>query len=111
MDTDKKLRETVENVVSRYIIGFAFDGIKKSHEFQPNANPKKMVDALVKEISENLSYQTVVPQFDVMVPKQEELAIQFCAEIAGPLGKPGRNLDPVRLLEMAEALYKAEVDA
>ena len=51
------------------------------------------------------------PQFDVMAPGQEELAIQFCAEIAGPLGQPGRNPDPVRLLEMAEALYKAEADA
>ena len=111
MDTEAKLREVVENVVARYVIGFAFTGIQKSHEFQPNANPKKMTDALVKEISENLSYKTVVPQFDVMVPKQEELAIKFCAEIAGPLGKPGSPPDPVRLLEMAEALYKAEVDA
>lgn len=51
------------------------------------------------------------PQFDCMAPGQEELAIQFCAEIAGPRGKPGRNPDPVRLLEMAEALYKAEADA
>ncbi len=51
------------------------------------------------------------PGFDCMVPGQEELAIQFCAEIAGPRGQPGRNPDPVRLLEMAEALYKAEADA
>lgn len=51
------------------------------------------------------------PQFDVMAPGQEDLAIQFCAEIAGPRGKPGRNPDPVRLLEMAQALYKAEADA
>ena len=48
------------------------------------------------------------PQFDAMAPGQEELAIQFCAEIAGPRGKPGRSPDPVRLLEMAEALYQAE---
>ena len=51
------------------------------------------------------------PQFDCMAPGQEELAVQFCAEIAGPRGQPGRNPDPVRLLEMAEALYKAEADA
>ncbi len=51
------------------------------------------------------------PQFDAMAPGQEELAVQFCAEIAGPRGKPGCNPDPVRLLEMAEALYKAEADA
>jgi hypothetical protein len=51
------------------------------------------------------------PQFDAMAPGQEELAVQFCAEIAGPRGQPGRNPDPVRLLEMAQALYKAEADA
>lgn len=48
------------------------------------------------------------PQFDCMTPKQEELALQFCQEIAGPRGKRGSPPDPVRLLEMAEALYKAE---
>ena len=48
------------------------------------------------------------PQFDCMTPKQEELAVQFCQEIAGPRGKRGSPPDPVRLLEMAEALYKAE---
>lgn len=51
------------------------------------------------------------PGFDCMVPGQEELVMQFCLEIAGPLGKPGRNPDPVRLLEMAQELYKAEADA
>ena len=39
---------------------------------------------------------TWAPQFDCMAPGQEELAIQFCAEIAGPRGKPGRNPDSVR---------------
>ena len=48
------------------------------------------------------------PQFDVMSPKQEVLVQQFCAEIAGPKGEPGRPPDPVRLLEMAQALYEAE---
>ena len=48
------------------------------------------------------------PQFDCMTPKQEELALQCCQEIAGPRGKRGSPPDPVRLLEMAEALYKAE---
>lgn len=48
------------------------------------------------------------PQFDVISPKQEELVLEFCAEIAGPKGKPGRPPDPVRLLEMAQALYEAE---
>ena len=51
------------------------------------------------------------PQFDCMAPGQEELAMQFCLEIAGPRGKKGSPPDPVRLLEMAEALYKAEADA
>lgn len=51
------------------------------------------------------------PQFDCMAPGQEELAIQFCVEIAGLRGKKGSPPDPVRLLEMAQALYKAEADA
>jgi hypothetical protein len=51
------------------------------------------------------------PSFDIMVPGQEELVMQFCAEIAGPKGKPGRPPDPVRLLEMAEALYQVERQA
>lgn len=48
------------------------------------------------------------PEFDSMSPKQEELAVQFANEISGPRGKSGRLPDPVRVLEMAEALYKAE---
>lgn len=48
------------------------------------------------------------PQFDVMSPGQEALVMQFCLEIAGPRGQPGRPPDPVRLLEMAQALYEAE---
>lgn len=64
-----------------------------------------------RKILELRAPPTWEPQFDCMAPGQEELAIQFCAEIAGPRGKPGRNPDPVRLLEMAQALYKAEADA
>lgn len=48
------------------------------------------------------------PQFNVMSPTQEALVQQYCAEIAGPKGKPGRPPDPVRLLEMAQELYLAE---
>ncbi len=48
------------------------------------------------------------PQFDVTSSKQEDLVRQFCAEIAGAKGEPGRPPDPVRLLEMAQALYDAE---
>lgn len=43
-----------------------------------------------------------------MSTRQEELAIQFCQEIAGRRGEPGSLPDPVRLLEMAQALYEAE---
>lgn len=50
------------------------------------------------------------PKFDCMSAKQEELVNRFCAEIAGPRGKPGRPPDPVALLEMAQALYEAERD-
>ena len=48
------------------------------------------------------------PQFDAMSVEQERLAEQFCAEIAGPRGGKPSLPDPVRLLEMAEALYRAE---
>ncbi|MBB6578984.1 hypothetical protein HNP33_003089 [Comamonas odontotermitis] len=51
------------------------------------------------------------PEFLAMTPGQEELAMKFCMEIAGPKGKPGRLPDPVRLLEMAEELYQAERQA
>ena len=51
------------------------------------------------------------PGFDFMAPGQEELAMQFCLEIAGPRGKKGSPPDPVRLMEMCQALYKAEADA
>lgn len=54
--------------------------------------------------------QTWEPEFNAMAPRQEDLAIRFCAEIAGPKGQPGRPPDPVRLLEMAEQLYRAERD-
>lgn len=49
------------------------------------------------------------PQFDAMEPAQEALAIQFCMEIAGQKGERGSPPDPVRLLEMALALYEAEM--
>lgn len=48
-------------------------------------------------------------KFDVMSPDQEELAIQFCNEI-GEARDRGLSIDAVRLLEMAEALYQAEMD-
>lgn len=50
-----------------------------------------------------------VCKFDAMSPAQEALAVQFCEEIAGPRGQQSRHPDPVRLLEMAEALYLAEL--
>ena len=49
-------------------------------------------------------------QFDVMSPEQEELAISFCNEIGNARDR-GLSIDAVRLLEMAEALYQAEMDA
>lgn len=48
------------------------------------------------------------PAFDVMSWDQEKLAIKFCEEIAGKRGEKGSSPDPVRLLEMAQALYEAE---
>jgi polyhydroxyalkanoate synthesis regulator phasin len=50
------------------------------------------------------------PKFEAMSPKQEQLAQQFSMEIAGPRGGKPSLPDPVRLLEIAEALYQAERD-
>src|SRR4051794_29739219 len=48
------------------------------------------------------------PSFDAHSLEQERLVREFCFEIAGALDKPGSPPDPVRLLEMAQALYEAE---
>lgn len=61
-----------------------------------------------REEADALKVEGWRPAFDVMSPRQEELVIQFCQEIAGRKGEPGRLPDPVRLLEMAQALYEAE---
>ena len=50
------------------------------------------------------------PQFDACSSEQEQLAQQFGAEIAAWRAEPGVLFDPVRLLEIAEALYIAERD-
>lgn len=50
----------------------------------------------------------VEPEFDAMNPDQERFAIEFCEEIAGKKGDKPLLPDPVRLLEMAQALYMAE---
>lgn len=49
-------------------------------------------------------------QFDVMVPAQEALVLEFCNEI-GEARDRGLAIDAVRLLEMAHELYRAEIEA
>jgi hypothetical protein len=49
-------------------------------------------------------------QFDVCAPGQEELAIAFVNEISQTARDRGATPDPIRLLEMAEALYRAEAE-
>lgn len=66
--------------------------------------------ALAREEIDTLKVQGWQPAFDVMSPRQEDLVIQFCQEIAGCKGESGCLPDPVRLLEMAQALYEAERD-
>lgn len=61
-----------------------------------------------REILELRAMPAWEPSFDCMLPAQEALVQEFCAEIADPRGKPGRLPDPVRFLEMAEQLYQAE---
>jgi len=64
----------------------------------------------IEELASNAASAPVAqPQFDATSPEQARLAIAFCLEIAGKRGTRGSLPDPVRLLEMAEALYRAEV--
>lgn len=85
--------------------------------YEKLAEARAKVQALTVELAQareeasTLKVEGWRPEFDAMSPRQEELAIQFCTEIAGRRGEPGRIPDPVRLLEMAQALYTAERDA
>ena len=75
---------------------------------QLQENRDSLVD-YVNEILESRCQQPKLePQFDAMSIEQERLAVQFCAEISGRRGGKPSLPDPVRLLEMAEALYHAE---
>lgn len=82
--------------------------------FERLAEAQAKVQVLTAELTQAREEAVAVkaeewrPAFGVMSPRQEELAIQFCQEIAGLRGEPGRLPDPVRLLEMAQALYEAE---
>lgn len=85
-------------------------------QYEKLAEARAKVQVLTSELAqarEELAAAKVEgwrPAFDVMSPRQEELSIQFCQEIAGRRGEPGSPPDPVRLLEMAQALYEAERD-
>lgn len=85
--------------------------------FERLAEAQAKVQVLTAELTQAHSELSALkvegwrPEFDAMSPRQEELAIQFCQEISGKRGEPGCPPDPVRLLEMAEALYTAERDA
>lgn len=78
------------------------------------AEARAKIQVLTAELAQTRAELTAAkiegwrPEFDVMSPQQEELAMQFCQEIAGARGQPGNPPDPVRLLEMAQALYEAE---
>lgn len=72
------------------------------------AEARAKVQVLTEELAELEARESWQPQFDAAWPQQEALAIQFCQEIAGRLGEPGSQPDPMRLLEMAQALYAAE---
>lgn len=82
--------------------------------FERLAAARAKVQVLTAEITQTRDELAAVkvegwrPEFDAISPRQEELALQFCQEIAGPRGEPGRPPDPVRLLEMAQGLYEAE---
>lgn len=46
-----------------------------------------------------------VANFDVMSPRQEELSVKYSSQICA-----GLRADPVTVLEIAEALYLAEME-
>lgn len=77
-------------------------------EYDRLAEARAKVQVLTEELESLRAEKSWKPQFDVMSPKQETLVMQFCMEIAGRRGEPGSLPDPVRLLEMAQALYEAE---
>lgn len=85
----------------------ARDGVH-TIEYDRLAEARAKVQVLTEELESLRAEKVWQPQFDVMSPKQENLALQFCLEIAGRRGEPGALPDPVRLLEMAQALYEAE---
>ncbi|SFE19657.1 hypothetical protein [Paracidovorax konjaci] len=85
----------------------ARDGVH-TIEYDRLAEARAKVQVLTEELESMRAEKAWQPQFNVMSPKQETLALQFCLEIAGRRGEPGALPDPVRLLEMAQALYEAE---
>lgn len=64
--------------------------------------------ALAQQKIQALNAEGWRPSFDGMSPSQEELLLDFCTEIGDEFGQNFGGFDPVRLLEMAEALYEAE---
>jgi hypothetical protein len=91
-------------------------------EMQQSAAPSSSAGSdLLRRIDDLLSYgaspagrvrdvATREPQFDVCAPGQEDLVVAFVNEISQTARERGATPDPVRLLEMAEALYRAEAD-
>jgi hypothetical protein len=82
--------------------------------FERLAEARAKVQVLTEELAQARDELAAVkvegwrPEFDAMSPRQEELVVQFCQEIAGRRGEAGSPPDPVRLLDMAQALYEAE---
>lgn len=85
----------------------ARDGVH-TIEYGRLAEARAKVQVLTEELESLRAEKTWQPEFDAMSRQQEALALQFCLEIAGQRGEPGALPDPVRLLEMAQALYEAE---
>lgn len=98
----QELRTLLDLVIGAAVLE---GGVSQENIPQARANTEARVADLMAAITGALAWQ---PQFDVMSPKQEALAMQFVIEIAGPKDEAGSPPDPVRLLEMAQALYDAE---
>lgn len=87
----------------RNLLNQAYAAGRRADRHHTPADKRKVIDDLVRR-GEGMPVNWQ-PEFDACSGNQEALAIQFSNEICG-----GRRPCPVMILEMAEALYRAERD-
>lgn len=87
----------------RNLLNQAYAAGRNADRHSTDADKRKVIDDLVRR-GEGMPVAWE-PEFDACSGNQEELAIEFSIEICS-----GSRPDPVAILEMAEALYRAERD-